>query len=413
MLDVTAENGLHVTINKNYYNDIAHINKNKRIMDAMIIVGKMDKVYTNLSLETAKTTSIEEYMNYVKKIREDWDKIWKFCTNSKIQSLELDGYVNKEKAVNRIAKEICVMIKDKNSIFPRQKKYFNEIKYNEKKDKPLLFAVGKGNGNMTISNTKGVSGKGPIKRIIRTLSKYSTVILTPEDNTSQLCNICEEQVKHVKVYKTKSKKEMRLMTEEEKMLDSIRKEYVKDTTDRVKSIKKQNKEIESMEVSNIQEKNKFERIYKKNESLKKELKRNLDNNRDIYSSSYRLVCCANKEHKHRMWERNMNASKNMIKIMKNIVIKSDKGNYKKSMKEKKKKKKVDIIVKDTIIQDVKDIIVKDIIVKDIVVEDNIVKDIIIKDIIVKDFVIKEKKEKKIVAIYKSKNKNKGKIIVIE
>jgi len=201
----------------------------------------------------------------------------------------MDNYINKLKAVNRIAKEICVKIKDKNSIYSRQKKYFNEEKYNEEKNKPLLFAVGKGNGNVTISNTKGVSGKGPVKRIIRELSKYSVVILTPEDNTSQLCNICEEKVKHVKVYKTKSKKELIRMTEEEKILDKIKNAYVKETAKQIKSIKKLNKEIESIFPLNIHDKMRFEKVHNINKSRKIELKRNLENYRDIYSSSYRLV----------------------------------------------------------------------------------------------------------------------------
>jgi hypothetical protein len=335
MFDITAENGLHTVINKNYYNDIAHVTRNKKIIDEEIEKNKMDEVYADMSLENTKTTKIEEYMKYVEIVRKNWDRIWKFCTKTSVLELSMDSYTHKKKAVNRIAKEICTKIKDKNSIYPRQKGYFDEDKYNKDKDKPILIAMGKGNGNMTISNTKGSSAKGPIKSIVKELSKYCVVLLTPEDNTSQLCNICKEQISHVKVCKTKSKKEIEKMNKEEREIEKIKNESTKDLRQRIKNIKFEQKIIKGM----IEEGLMLKDVWEIGERMKEKYKEELEEYREIYSESYRLVCCANKEHKHKMWERNMNGSKNMTEIMKNIVVKKDKGKYTKKKKIENKTEK--------------------------------------------------------------------------
>ena len=240
MFDIVAENGLHVAIHKNYYNDIAHVTRNKKIMEDKIKENNMNEIYADIStLENGtKTTKIEIYMKHVEIVRKNWDKIWKFCTNENLLELSMDSYIYKQKAVNRIAKEMCAKIKDKNSIYPRQQKYFDQEKYNKQKDKQVLFAMGKGNGNMTISNTKGSSAKGPIKSIVNELSKYATVILTPEDNTSQLCSICKQQLEHMETYKTKSKKELEKMNNQEKQLEKIRTKHVKDLKQLIKNSKK-------------------------------------------------------------------------------------------------------------------------------------------------------------------------------
>jgi hypothetical protein len=81
-------------------------------------------------------------------------------------------------------------------------------------------------------------------------------------------------------------------------------------------------------------------MLKENEKEKGKIKKELKKYKDIFSESYRLVRCASKKHKnHNMWERNMNASKNMIEIMRNLLVKKDKGKYKKKTKEEKEKEK--------------------------------------------------------------------------
>ncbi len=69
MLDISFENGLHFTIHKNYYNDIAHVTRNKKLLDVEISKKKMNEIYSDMSLETTKTTSINEFMKYVKTVR--------------------------------------------------------------------------------------------------------------------------------------------------------------------------------------------------------------------------------------------------------------------------------------------------------------------------------------------------------
>jgi hypothetical protein len=66
----------------------------------------------------------------------------------------------------------------------------------EYKNKKLLFLIGKGNGNMTITNTKNSSTAGPIKRIVKELSNREVVVLVDEYKTSLLCHHCEEKIKH-------------------------------------------------------------------------------------------------------------------------------------------------------------------------------------------------------------------------
>src|SRR5207253_10872252 len=118
-------------------------------------------------------------------------------------------------------------------------------------DKPILFAAGKGNGSMTISNTKGSGPKGPIKSLIKELSKYAVVVLTPEDNTSRLCNICKEDVSHVEVFKTKSKKEICKMNEMEAKLYDQKIEIVNKDKVSLKNIEKEEEQIKCKMEANV------------------------------------------------------------------------------------------------------------------------------------------------------------------
>ena len=96
----------------------------------------------------------------------------------------------------------------------------------EKKEKPILFAANWERGTVIwpfpIQKIRHLPQRGrPIKCIVNELSKYAAVILTPEDNTSQLCNKCGDKVEHVKVCKFKSKKEILNMGELEKKIRKI------------------------------------------------------------------------------------------------------------------------------------------------------------------------------------------------
>ncbi|MBS1736813.1 MAG: hypothetical protein JSS98_09470, partial [Bacteroidetes bacterium] len=119
MLDISFENGLHFTIHKNYYNDLAHVTRNKILLDEETEKKGMNEIYSEMALETTKTTSIDEYMKYVKTVRRNWDRIWDFCTSQKITSLKFDSHVYKDKAISRIAKEIVSAAQDQTKVYKR------------------------------------------------------------------------------------------------------------------------------------------------------------------------------------------------------------------------------------------------------------------------------------------------------
>ena len=338
MLDVSLENGLHFTIHKNYYNDVANITRNKQLLDAETEKKKMNEIYSDMSLETIKTTSINEYMKYVKIVRKNWDRIWDFCTSPKIISLKFDSYVNKDKAISRIAKEIIMSVKDESKVYPRHSKYFNKQKYDEDKNKPLLLAIGTGNGNMTISNTKNSTPKGPIKKLVKELSKYCIVILVPENNTSQLCCECGNFLEPVSVYKFQSKNkqnqnkfESGLCADHESVEDDMENKIseikISLTKENKKMINTNKKIISNIDgkTTNNQLKNQkiIDIIKEHNRELVEKIK-----NTEYYGESYRLRRCA---HKHEetnrclLWERNMNASLNMPKMMRSILLTGTKG----------------------------------------------------------------------------------------
>ena len=88
--------------------------------------------------------------------------------------------------------------------------YFDDELKETLKNKPIMIAFGKGNGDITISNTKNSSSHGPIKRILYELSKFSLIILTDENNTSKLCNSCHKELNHVDVIEDISKKKIQI-----------------------------------------------------------------------------------------------------------------------------------------------------------------------------------------------------------
>src|SRR5579871_5442826 len=101
----------------------------------------MEEIYSEMALENTKTTKIEEYMKYVKVVRKNWNRIWDFCVRKVIFSLKFDSYIYKDKAISRIATEIIEKIKNKENVYERYRRYFNEKKFEEDKNKPIMLAI--------------------------------------------------------------------------------------------------------------------------------------------------------------------------------------------------------------------------------------------------------------------------------
>lgn len=339
MLDISMENGLHTTVHKNYYQDLSHITRNKEILERKIEENKMNEIYSEMSLDNTKTINIKEFMKYVEKVRKHWKKIWEFSENKKILSLKFDTFVHKEYAISRIAKEIVNKIKNEETVSERHKKYFNKGKFTENKDKPIILAIGTGNGNITINNTKHSQPKGPIKKLVNELSKQCVVILTCEHNTSQMCNECNNFLTNVDEYKFPKMKNKHKMDKSKEEQDIQQSDEINDKIINNKiGITKRNREIihECKKIKYFNEK-----IHEKDNKIEKSINNNkldktiekLENQvADIgyYGPSYRIRCCANKHEKTKrciLWERNMNASKNMIKMMRNILINQTKGEF--------------------------------------------------------------------------------------
>ena len=198
----------------------------------------------------------------------------------------------------------------------------------------LLLAIGTGNGNMTISNTKHSSPKGPLKKLIQELSKYCIVILVPEHNTSQLCCLCDEYLEDVEVYRLPSKKKHHCKTEDEKKIENDKISETKINKHEVRKIKKQIKN----------EINKGNQKLATKLLIRKETLENKTKELGYYGSSYRLRRCAakhtikpsGKTNQRILWERNVNASKNIIKIFRNLILKGNMGNFSKKRPIKQK-----------------------------------------------------------------------------
>ena len=340
MLDIHMENGLHFKVNKNYYNNVAHVICNKESMSKYISDSKMNEIYSEMSLEHTKTTDITEFMKYVECVRKNWVAIWKFCESKSIANLKFDSYVYKQKAISRIAQEIVANVRNKNNVYPKHKEFFNEDKFNEDLKKPLLLAIGTGSGNITISNTKHSTPKGPLKQLIRELSKYCIVILVPEFNTSQICCECNNFLEDVYTYKFPSKNSKKYVkcTEMEKAIMDIEIDRTIENKHRVHK----NKELLSIN-KNILNKSSIRVIEDETIRLEKDTIE-----MGHYGASYKLRRCANRHVKNNnrciLWERNINASRNMSKMMRNILITKTQGHF----RNKKEARKECLIRQETI-----------------------------------------------------------------
>jgi hypothetical protein len=157
-------------INKGYYNEISHITRNTRKRNEFTESNKkVLACHAQLSEGCLRGGRIKDYLRYINIIIDNWDVLWKHELDDCIPKLSYDTYLHSKIAVAKICKEIR--------------------KRNPTK-KPSLYIIGKGNGRMTISNTKNSSSHGPIKRIVHALSLLEPVVLVDEYKTSKLCNEC-------------------------------------------------------------------------------------------------------------------------------------------------------------------------------------------------------------------------------
>lgn len=384
VIDIEMQNGMHKTINKNYLNDIAHVTINrKKLDDFKSENSEMRVIDKKLSNCNTKTTDDQTYIKYMQEIRDNWDAIWEYHTKDKIFAINFDSYVNKDKAISRVAREIIRDIKDKSTVPKRYIKYFDDEMFEKTKDRPILLAVGNGNGTGTISNTKGTSPKGSIKKLINELSKYCIIIQTPEPNTSKYCSECmksdhKSELQGVEVYKYPAKKNFKRENDnhERRFKETFTNFYSRcngnvlcpPIEQRIKMTEsaKHNTHVLKRKLHELKRANHKNKMTRELVQITKNEIDRLDglvNEFECYDNeSYRLRRCAAR-HLHSnnrciLLERNVNAAINMIKIMLTIITTGKLGNFaikknnsrnKKSNKNRKKRvsKKIKNVVRKT------------------------------------------------------------------
>ena len=132
ILYVVSECGKRIIITKAHYNEISHIKRNNKKIKKNMKESKMAEVYQLLS-ETSykKTVKLENYMKYIIVMRENWDKIWNFYGQNKVQKLQFDTYINKkkhyihwpEKYFQKNAKNINIQITNLNLLMKHATKH--------------------------------------------------------------------------------------------------------------------------------------------------------------------------------------------------------------------------------------------------------------------------------------------------
>ena len=339
MVHISTENGIDIKIHKNEYNDLARTTLNRYKISKLQKEKNMDIIIKELSETCHKTHDIDEFRKYITKIRNNWNEIWSYYMDKRILKIDFEKYSCGQSAITEIANRIITRLKDQSNT---NKYYKTNGIINEQNDKPLILFFGKGNGNLTISNTKGSSSKGPIRKLINALSKKILVILLDEYKTSQLCNICEEQLENIETYhfpglkklKKNADKRIRNKKDSEKEEDII-KEEIKENKMKIDLTKELREKIHKLKIK------KKDRSIKEIVEIEKqisELEKQIDgikcNKVCCFKSSYHLRRCANQHHIKnningcKLYERNYNAAQNMIKVGKSIITqKGKRGNF--------------------------------------------------------------------------------------
>jgi hypothetical protein len=172
--------GLPYVISKGYYNEISHITRNtKKCTTYTNSNPAVLACYDQLSFGSLKGGYAHMYLIYMRTIADNWDLLWKHALDERLPALSYDTYLHSKMAVAKVCRQ---------------------IRKHNPTSKPSLYIIGKGNGNMTISNTKNSSSHGPIKRIVHALSLLEPVVLTDEYKTSQLCNQCTSKLVYPKMH---------------------------------------------------------------------------------------------------------------------------------------------------------------------------------------------------------------------
>jgi hypothetical protein len=273
LLCVVKDGEKPLMITKAAYNEASHITRNKKKMENLKKKDtKIMKIYRDLSETQRKTASIEMYTQYLEVVIANWDKLWSFQLNPSIAKMRYDTFWHSRKEVAKICRKVIGDTKN-----------------------PLI-AFGKGNGSMTISNTKNSSAHGPVKRIAKALSKVALVLLTDENNTSKVCSGCTDDwvfypyTHHHVPYKRLVKRVLgRAAKDAEDYKDCLKKHHIAE--------------------------------------LQKE---NIDIRRSIG-----LCCCQNKTplRVHNRWSRDHNSGRNMIEVMRRLLMGLDLGLFSRKKKD--------------------------------------------------------------------------------
>lgn len=209
MLYCYSESGQKIVVTKNYYLEKSHIKRNTKKMNIGLSQSGLKKVFSEMA-ETnyKKTIDIKNYKNFIKIYRKNWNILWDFYQQKKILKLELDNYIFKKKAIQKIVRKIVPKTGKTHKFNTKNghNKYILDEDIFNVQNKPVLIFFGKGNGSTTISNLKNSEPKGPIKKIAKELSKVAVTILTDEYNTSQVCSDCKESKVEHPVIKCQAKR---------------------------------------------------------------------------------------------------------------------------------------------------------------------------------------------------------------
>ena len=202
-----SESGKTIQIKKSYYNEISHITQNNKKIKKYIKESTIKDIYKKLTETNYKCTiNLDMYKKYIEIYRSNRKDILDFYRQNKVMSLELDTFINKKKAIHTIVRKIVPKNNKVQSFRDNKNQYVDNELYDKVKCLPPLIAFGKGNGSITINNLKNNSPKGPVKTLAKELSRYCITIVTDEHNSSQCCNLCNEKLIHPTIKKKISRK---------------------------------------------------------------------------------------------------------------------------------------------------------------------------------------------------------------
>jgi len=322
-------------VTKAEYNDLSNITCTTKSINEFINESGMNKIYEKLSTESKCASNIKDYQQYTNSVLDNIVPIYKFYGSPKVLKLKQNRYINKRKAISEAIRKMVpykrkqgrakkrnkneikienkkmdwrgVMVRRRNGR-PRKKKkdpFFDAEIDAKLKGKPVMIMMGKGNGNITISNVRGTTIKGPIKTIINELSKKYLVILVDEFNTSKLCWTCKNELYHSEVIndisKNKIEKEYKLQEKDPEYV--TKKERIDKGRELIKKIKRD-----------------------RHGSDKKRKKKKLKDLNVLYPCHSQSCCKTCKK----VWQRDVSSGGNIKDVGKNKLLQKDLGNFSRS-----------------------------------------------------------------------------------